>query len=171
MLKRPVQLLSRRSLSLKPNLAKFKLKPQPAGGVIGGPNDPTPKPVYDEFHGAYHWSYERLIAVSLIPLATVPFVAGAEFPVADALLCSTILMHSHIGIGACITDYIPERVYGVWSKYASRLLTFGTCVAFYGIYEMETTDEGLTSLIMKLWEKKYIEPEPELAYYKPYGNY
>ena len=39
----------------------------------------------------------RLVAVSLIPLTVAPFAAGTLNPVPDAILCSTILIHSYIG--------------------------------------------------------------------------
>ena len=39
----------------------------------------------------------RLIAASLIPLTVAPFAAGTLNPIPDAILCSTILIHSYIG--------------------------------------------------------------------------
>ena len=39
----------------------------------------------------------RLVAVSLVPLTVAPFAAGSLNPVTDAVLCATLLIHSHIG--------------------------------------------------------------------------
>lgn len=156
-------MLSRRFLSfaaLKPNLKKYKLIEQPVGLIVGTVNEPTPMPEVDYFHGAYHWSYERMLAVSLIPLTMTPFVANIDLPLIDSLMSVSVLMHSHIGFQACIIDYIPKRVYGIWHKYAMGLLTFGTVVSFYGIYLIETTDIGLTNMLKKLW----VLQEPPINY-------
>ncbi|CDR37975.1 CYFA0S01e19790g1_1 [Cyberlindnera fabianii] len=155
----PVRDLSLKSL--KPNFSKYKLIEQPVGNIVGGPNDPTPQPEVDYFHGSYHWTYERLIAISLVPLSITPFVTNVDMPILDSLLSSFILIHSHIGFQSCIIDYIPKRVYGFWHKAAMALLTFGTAVGFYGIYTIETMDEGVTNLIKKLW----TEPEPQPFYF------
>lgn len=138
---------------LKPDLSKYKLKEQPPGYIVGNVNDAAEGLPYDAFHGSYHWSYERAIAVSMIPLVITPFVAGVDLPMVDSLFCSLLLMHAHIGFTSCITDYIPKRVYGIWNTYAMRLLAFGSVVGLYGIYVMETTDVGLSGLVKKLWEK------------------
>jgi len=150
-----------RAISLRPNFEKYKLKEQPPGYVVGTVNEATPQAEIDYFHGSYHWSYERLVAVSLVPLAVTPFVASVDYPVLDSILAATLLIHSHIGFTSCIIDYIPKRVYGIWHKFARYLLTFGTTVALYGIYEMETTDVGLSNLIKKIWAKE----EAPASYY------
>ncbi len=152
------QLLTKRFISLKPNFDKYKLIEQPAGYIVGTVNEATPQGEIDYFHGSYHWSYERLLAITMVPLAVTPFVATVDFPVLDAILSTTILLHAHIGFTSCIIDYIPKRVYGIWHKFARYLLTFGTTVGLYGIYEMETTDVGLTNLIKKLWVKEEEAP-------------
>lgn len=145
-------MLFRRHLSLKPNFSKLKLIPQPPGHIVGTVNEASAVPAADHFHGSYHWSYERAIAVSLVPLTIAPFVSPmVDYPLLDSLLSSLILLHSHIGFQSCIIDYIPKRVYGIWHKLAMSLLTLGTSVSLYGIYLMETTDNGLTSLIGKIF--------------------
>jgi succinate dehydrogenase hydrophobic anchor subunit len=158
------QLLARRNLSmpsfsLKPDFSKYKLIKQPVGHIVGTVNDATPRVESDHFHGSYHWTYERSLAVALVPLTMAPFISGVDMPLVDSLLATSILMHSHIGFQSCIIDYIPKRVYGVWHTFAMRLLTFGTIVSFYGVYVMETSDEGLSNLIKKCWE--YVEPPIE----------
>jgi succinate dehydrogenase (ubiquinone) membrane anchor subunit len=39
----------------------------------------------------------RLVCVGLVPLTFAPFAAGSLNPVMDAILCSLIVAHSHIG--------------------------------------------------------------------------
>ncbi|CCH42261.1 succinate dehydrogenase (ubiquinone) membrane anchor subunit [Wickerhamomyces ciferrii] len=148
----PTAGLAKRTISLKPDFNKYKLIEQPAGYIVGTVNEATPQAEINYFHGSYHWSYERLLAVALVPLATTPFISQVDFPILDALLATSVLVHSHIGFTSCIIDYIPKRVYGIWHKFARYLLTLGTTVGLYGIYQMETTDVGLTNLIKKIWK-------------------
>lgn len=42
-------------------------------------------------------SLNRLVAVGLIPLTIAPFAAGSLNPTTDAILCSLIILHSHVG--------------------------------------------------------------------------
>ncbi|RCK65222.1 Mitochondrial inner membrane protein SHH4 [Candida viswanathii] len=140
-----------RSLRLVPDLSKFKKIEQPAGYIVGTVNDAyqSPQPVY--YEGSYHWTYERIIAITMLPLVMAPFVAGVEFPMIDSVFSTLLLFHCHAGIKSCIIDYIPKRVYGFWYGAASKLLTLGTFVAMYGIYVLETTSNGLFDLIKAIW--------------------
>ncbi|KAH3684854.1 hypothetical protein WICPIJ_004157 [Wickerhamomyces pijperi] len=148
---------------LKPDFSKYKLKEQPPGYIVGGPNDAAVGNPYDALHGSYHWSYERAVAVALIPLAVTPFVAGVDLPVFDAVFSALLLIHAQAGFTSCITDYIPKRVYGVWNTFAMRLLAFGSIVSLYGIYIMETTDVGLYGMVSKLWEQQPAEDDSYLV--------
>ena len=65
--------------------------------IQGGVNEPAPVPPPSATHGSYHWTFERLISVGLIPLTIAPFAAGSLNPTLDALFVATILVHSHIG--------------------------------------------------------------------------
>ena len=76
-------------------------------------NDPVPIPEPSPTHGSYHWSFERydisfrdvsicskldrLMSIALVPLTIAPFAAGTLNPIPDAILCATIILHSHIG--------------------------------------------------------------------------
>ncbi|SCV01255.1 LANO_0F10880g1_1 [Lachancea nothofagi CBS 11611] len=150
-----------RSLSLKPNFSKLKLTPPPAGGVVGGINDKVEKPDVDFFHGSYHWDYERITAISLIPLTLIPMYgalsSGTVYPMIDATLCSVLLIHVQLGLTSCIVDYIPKRKFGVWHKMAMAALYSGTAVGLYGVYELETSNNGLIDLIAKLWKDEDAE--------------
>lgn len=142
---------STRSLRLIPDFSKFKKIPQPAGHIVGTVNDAYKIPLVDYFEGSYHWAYERIVTLSLIPLATFPFFGGVEHPLIDSIFSVGLLFHVHAGFKACIIDYIPKRVYGVWHKIASGLLTFGTFTSMYGIYVLETENSGLFDLVKSIW--------------------
>ena len=140
-----------RPLRLLPNLSKFKKIEQPPGYIVGTVNDAynPPSPVY--YEGSYHWTYERIIAITMLPLVMTPFAAGVEYPMIDSIFSTLLLFHCHAGIKSCIIDYIPKRVYGFWYGAASKLLTLGTFVAMYGIYELETSCNGLFDLVKAIW--------------------
>lgn len=125
--------------------------PQPPGNIVGTVNDAYVPPKADKVHGSYHWTSERLVAVALVPLVVSLFASPASV-VLDTALSSFVLYHSYTGFQSCIIDYIPKRVYGAYHNYAMYLLTFGTGVAGYGIYEMEKKEKGgISSIVGKIW--------------------
>lgn len=147
---------SKRYISLKPDFSKFKLTPPPPGGVVGGFNDAFKPPEANHFHGSYHWDYERITAISLLPLTTIPmYVAlsgGVVQPLLDAAMCTALLLHVQYGLTSCIIDYIPKRKFGIWHSIARSLLYGGCALGLYGIYDLETNNNGLVDLIGKLWK-------------------
>ncbi|KAL1955063.1 hypothetical protein VTO42DRAFT_9052 [Malbranchea cinnamomea] len=119
--------------------------------IQGTTNDPAPIPPTSPTHGSYHWTFERLVAASLIPLTIAPFAGGSLNPVMDAVLCGALVIHSHIGFQACITDYFPTwRVPNIriFLKWLLRACTLAVSV---GLYEFETNDVGLTEAIKRIW--------------------
>jgi succinate dehydrogenase (ubiquinone) membrane anchor subunit len=114
-------------------------------------NDAAPIPATSPSHGSYHWTFERLIAAGLLPLTIAPFAAGSLNPAMDAVLCATILIHSHIGFESCVIDYIPakrlpkSRFVFWWG------LRLATVVVGVGLYEFETNDVGVTQAIRRIW--------------------
>ena len=141
----------KRGLSLIPKLPNLRKIPQPPGYVEGTVNEPYKPPQTDFYEGSYHWTYERIISFSLIPLGMTSFIGGAEHPIIDAIFSLALLFHCHMGLKSCIIDYIPKRVYGFWYKFASLLLTTGTFIGVYGIYLLETVGNGFSDLIKSLW--------------------
>lgn len=94
---------------------------------------------------------ERLVALSLVPLTVTPFAAGSLNPVMDAVLCSLIVIHSHMGFQNVIIDYLPKwRMSGI-NKAAMWALNAATALVAVGLYEFETTDVGVTEAIARLW--------------------
>ncbi|KAL2054198.1 hypothetical protein ABVK25_005339 [Lepraria finkii] len=125
----------------------------PAGPQVidGTANDPAPVPEPSPTHGSYHWAFERLISAALIPLTIAPFAAGTLNPITDAILCATILIHSHIGFQALIIDYLPNKRVPktralFWWGLRAATLTVGL-----GLYEFETNDVGLTEAVKRIW--------------------
>lgn len=114
-------------------------------------NDPVPVPEPSPAHGSYHWTFDRLVAVSLIPLTVAPFAAGSLNPTLDALLCATLLIHSHTGFQNVIIDYVPKKR----TPRARKLFTWGlnaaTVVVGLALYEFETTDVGLVETVKRVW--------------------
>ncbi|KAH3665580.1 hypothetical protein OGAPHI_003767 [Ogataea philodendri] len=129
----------------------FKLKEQPPGYIVGTVNDAYVPPAPNEYHGSYHWTYEKIVTLGMAPLVMAPFVAGVQHPLADAVMGTLMLWHCKAGFESCIIDYIPLRVYGIWHKTAMALLGAGTWLSLYGLYVIETEQNGLCNIIQSLW--------------------
>lgn len=69
----------------------------------------------------------------------------------DAILCATILIHSHIGFTSCIVDYLPPKRIPKTRKLFDWGLKAATVVVGVGLYEFETNDVGLTEAIHRIW--------------------
>ncbi|KAK9315088.1 CybS-domain-containing protein [Lipomyces starkeyi] len=140
-------IVAARHLGIPPLIA------QPPGGIVGTVNDPVAIPPPDKLHGSYHWTFERLIALGLVPLTVAPFVSDAALaPAVDSVLVATTLVHSYFGLQSCIIDYIPKREFGKVHDACMWLLLGGTIVTGYGFYKFETEDIGLTGTIAKAWK-------------------
>jgi succinate dehydrogenase (ubiquinone) membrane anchor subunit len=87
----------------------------------------------------------------LVPLTIAPFASGALNPTTDAILCGAILIHSHIGFEACITDYFPARRVPKTKATFDWGLKAATVLVAVGLYEFETNDVGLTAAIQRIW--------------------
>ncbi|KAK6612414.1 CybS protein [Botrytis cinerea] len=114
-------------------------------------NDAAAVPKPSPSHGSYHWTFERLIAVGLVPLTVAPFVSGSLNPATDALLCAAILIHSHIGFESCITDYFPSKRVPKTKAFLWWGLRGATVLVGVGLYEFETNDVGVTEGIKRIW--------------------
>lgn len=123
--------------------------PQTIQGTV---NDAAPVPKPHPSEGSYHWTFERLISAGLVPLTIAPFAGGSLNPVLDAVLCSLLIIHSHIGFQASITDYFPLRRVPKTRKFLTWVLRGATLGTAVGLYEFETNDIGLTGAIKRVWE-------------------
>lgn len=146
-----VGLLSKRSIAKPAMIRGIKTIPQPPGYIVGTVNDAYVPPKPSKFEGSYHWTTERALSIGLVPLVLAPFISGVP-SVIDSTFSTILLLHCYIGFQSCIIDYIPTRVYGFYHNIAMYLLTFGTGVAGYGLYQIETKDGGVSSIVSKLWK-------------------
>ncbi|KEZ42379.1 hypothetical protein SAPIO_CDS5559 [Scedosporium apiospermum] len=119
-------------------------------------NDPTSFRDGDPAHGSYHWTFDRLLALGLVPLCVTPFASGSLNPGLDALLCATILVHSHLGFQNIIADYVPSRQFPKSRKAVNYTLGAATLLAGVGLYEFETNDVGVTEAIKRVWKACYF---------------
>ncbi|KAJ4296980.1 membrane anchor subunit of succinate dehydrogenase, Sdh4 [Collariella sp. IMI 366227] len=131
--------------------ARRNLLPPLPQRVNGTVNDAAPVPETSPSHGSYHWTFDRLVAGSLIPLTVAPFAAGSLNPTLDALLCATILIHSHTGFQNIIIDYVPKYRTPRSRKALMWGLNAATAVVGLALYEFETTDVGITETIKRIW--------------------
>ncbi|KAF2668159.1 putative succinate dehydrogenase subunit CybS [Microthyrium microscopicum] len=132
--------------------ARKNLFPAPPQRVVGTVNDPTPIKESHPVHGSYHWTFERALSVGLIPLTVAPFIGGSLNPILDSIFCATLLLHSHIGFDACITDYFPGYRMPGLRNLMTWLLRTATVLTGIGLYEFETNDVGITAAIAKIWK-------------------
>ncbi|KAF9887052.1 membrane anchor subunit of succinate dehydrogenase, Sdh4 [Aspergillus nanangensis] len=132
--------------------AKKQILPPPQQVIQGTMNDPAPIPESHPSEGSYHWTFERIVSVGLIPLTIAPFAAGSLNPVMDAVLCSLLVVHSHVGFQASIIDYFPERRVPKTRTSMNWLLRAMTLTTAVGLYEFETNDVGLTEAIRRVWK-------------------
>ncbi|KAJ5167347.1 Succinate dehydrogenase cytochrome b small subunit [Penicillium canariense] len=138
--------------------ARKQILPPEPQSIQGTMNDPVPVPAPHPVEGSYHWTFEsakkcvfRAVCVGLIPLSIAPFAAGSLNPVMDAILCSLLVAHSHIGFQAAIIDYFrPQRVpkFNALCNWLLRAFTLTTAV---GLYEFETNDVGITEALRRIW--------------------
>lgn len=115
-------------------------------------NDPAPVPNPSAAHGSYHWAFERLLAAGLVPLTIAPFASGSLNPTLDAVLCGTLLLHSHLGFQSVIIDYFPKRSHPGLQRGLFWALNLATVTVGVGLYEFETNDVGVTEAIKRMWK-------------------
>ncbi|KIX07587.1 uncharacterized protein Z518_02240 [Rhinocladiella mackenziei CBS 650.93] len=120
--------------------------------IEGGVNQPAPFPKNDPLHGSYHWTFERVLSVGLVPLTITPFATGSLSPALDAALIFTLIVHSHLGFQSVIIDYIPIKRYPTARKLFMWALNLGTIAVAVGFYEFETNDVGVTEAMKRLWK-------------------
>ncbi|KAH8827762.1 mitochondrial inner membrane protein [Flagelloscypha sp. PMI_526] len=145
--------ISRRTATTQTTATGEEVVYVPGGPIYKGTvNDPTTFPTPNRSHGSYHWSFERLLSAALVPLTGAAFVtSGSNFPVVDGLLGITLIMHSHIGFDAVLTDYVHTRKFPVLGNVATWTLRAATAGVLVGVYQFNTNDIGLTELVARLW--------------------
>jgi len=131
--------------------ARRELLPAGPQNIEGTVNDAAKIPHSSPSHGSYHWTFERLISLGLVPLTITPFVSGSLNPITDAVLVGLVIIHSHIGFDALIVDYIPNRKYPRTKQIFDWGLRLATLTVAVGLYEFETNDVGVTEALKRIW--------------------
>ncbi|CAG8677133.1 722_t:CDS:2, partial [Ambispora leptoticha] len=116
-----------------------------ASYIKGTVNDPVVLPPRDKVTGAYHWDFERFLAVGLIPLTVASVVNGAH-PITDLILGIALPIHAYIGYEAIITDYLPSRRTPIIHKVSMWGLRGATLLVLVGCYQFNTNDVGMAEL-------------------------
>ncbi|GFZ46345.1 Succinate dehydrogenase [ubiquinone] cytochrome b small subunit [Saitozyma sp. JCM 24511] len=126
----------------------------PGGPVLKGTvNDATTFPPPSKSHGSYHWTFERLLSASLIPvMGSAAVSTGSAYPILDGILAVSLIAHSHLGLATCIDDYVHPRKNPVLGPLAMWALRIGTGLSVWGVYEFNTNDIGLTELVRRMWK-------------------
>ncbi|KAJ7210670.1 CybS-domain-containing protein [Mycena haematopus] len=125
----------------------------PGGPIYKGTvNDPTTFPPASRVHGSHHWSFERLMSASLIPLTGAAYATSPSVhPVLDGILAVSLIVHSHIGFDSMVVDYLHPRKFPVIGRVATWTLRAATVGVLVGVYNFNTNDIGLTELVSKVW--------------------
>ncbi|KAK1924682.1 mitochondrial inner membrane protein [Papiliotrema laurentii] len=126
----------------------------PGGPVLKGTvNDAAETYPPHKSHGSYHWTFERLLSASLIPvMGTAAVSTGSAHPILDGLLAVSLVVHSHIGFDSILIDYLHPRKFALLGPLAKWVLRAVTGLAVWGCYEFNTNDIGLTELVARLWK-------------------
>lgn len=96
------------------------------------------------------WQAERILSIGM--LGIVPIALIAPSAPADYLLAVSLVMHSHWGLEAIVTDYIRESVFGnVLPKAAHGLLLLFSAATLAGLCLMAYNGQGLGSSVRKIW--------------------
>ncbi|WFD42795.1 membrane anchor subunit of succinate dehydrogenase, Sdh4 [Malassezia psittaci] len=118
-----------------------RIYPSSGSYIQGTVNDPTKYPSPDRYHGSYHWAFERLISVALVPLCAAGAVKHGVSGVVDGGLSVALLLHSYMGFENVMVDYVEKRKFPMMAPIATwiiRALTVATGVGLYGMFEALT---------------------------------
>jgi len=126
----------------------------PGGPIYKGTiNDPTEFPAPSRAHGSHHWSFERLLSASLIPMiGAAAATSTSPYPILDGVLALSLVVHSHIGFDGVLTDYLHKRKFPIWGPLMTWVLRFSTAGALVGVYQFNTNDVGFTELVRRVWK-------------------
>ena len=91
----------------------------------------------------------NLALLGATPLALATDNTALSFPV-DMALGLMFAMHGHIGMNYVITDYAPKISKGIVGPCRIAMLGL-TAFTVLGLLKLNTTGEGLTETLKKLW--------------------
>ncbi|KAI7545353.1 hypothetical protein KC331_g6264, partial [Hortaea werneckii] len=68
--------------------------PQKIKGTV---NDAYEAPEPHPQHGSYHWTFDRIVSIGVLPLTVAPFAAGSLSPLLDSAFISLLIIHTYTG--------------------------------------------------------------------------
>jgi len=96
------------------------------------------------------WQAERLLSIGM--LGIVPFSLACPSQTGDYLLAVSLVMHSHWGLEAVVTDYVRENIFGGFiPKAAHGLLLLFSAATLAGLCMMAYNNKGLGTSVRKIW--------------------
>lgn len=107
-------------------------------------------------HGAYHWLFERALSVATLGFVAAAFVPMQSYALVDFGLAIALPLHSHIGFGAILTDYLPRRKYPSVYPLCRGVLLAATGLSIWGLYRFNTHDVGIVEGVRTVWKAKRL---------------
>nr|CAG8505637.1 13822_t:CDS:2 [Entrophospora candida] len=121
-----------------------------SGYIKGSVNDAAILPTKNKASGSFHWNFERLLSISLVPLTITSVINGAH-PITDLCLGIILPIHCHIGFDTIITDYLPAHRSPKLNKVSTWGLKGATLLVLSGCYMINTVDVGMTEIVKRVW--------------------
>ncbi|KAM7359761.1 succinate dehydrogenase [ubiquinone] cytochrome b small subunit, mitochondrial-like [Cochliomyia hominivorax] len=101
------------------------------------------------------WTIERGVSVALLAVIPAAFLLPSQ--TMDALLAVSLVLHTHWGIEAMVTDYVRPAVVGnVLPKVAHASLLLISMATLGGLFYMIYNDIGIAKSVKQLWAVKGV---------------
>uniref|UniRef100_D3TQ85 Succinate dehydrogenase [ubiquinone] cytochrome b small subunit n=1 Tax=Glossina morsitans morsitans TaxID=37546 RepID=D3TQ85_GLOMM len=99
------------------------------------------------------WTLERAVSLALLGVIPAAFLVPSQ--TLDALMAVSLVLHSHWGIEAMITDYVRPAIVGnVLPKVAHASLLLLSMATLGGLFYLIYNDIGIAKSVKKLWAVK-----------------
>ena len=83
--------------------------------------------------------------------------------IVDFGLSFTLPIHAYLGMGAIITDYLPQRKFPFIYPFVKGALCLVTGLTIYGLFKFNTDNIGFSAFIKTLWKADQKAPSEKLA--------
>lgn len=99
------------------------------------------------------WTAERALSLGLLGILPIAFVFPSQ--ATDALLATSIVVHSYWGLEAVVTDYVRPLLFGnLVPKICHGFLILICATTLGGLFYFIYNDIGIVKFIKKLWAIK-----------------
>ncbi|CDS42720.1 succinate dehydrogenase [Echinococcus multilocularis] len=110
----------------------------------------APQPVTSGFLPSHHWTIERVVALSMLPMYPIAIIY--EPYLMDYVVSAAVSLHAYWGFGGVIRDYAIERKYGPLVPKVLQLLWKAICLfGFAGFTYFNYYDIGVIKGVKKIW--------------------